>query len=363
MIASYTDRTVWINHKIERGPWGLFRADETGIADIPADITRHGRLDISVWAPSYSAEQYNRFSLQSKDRSIPTDYIKNRDDPDGHTQMQLDSSKAAVITLKRLIPGSIVEYANTVKWIISGRREWLRATQDASSGLFPHSNQEHKVVTDYDETLAKELTKLTEEAKVHDSKIKVGYTDRGAFRIQIIDRDLKNKVSGAVVLATSFTYMSSVLSNWNENGPILLQLTDENGEIEIPAELNKESDLQITIWAKGYRFKATRRTHYDCAPQPYRERFVPNCVVPANNQIPISEQSIIRVDLNNKVDREGSLREISALKEKILSLREQVKSGKAVEYSGSRLFDSFVTRSIGEAEDVLNGAAEKQVIQ
>ena len=85
--------------------------------------------------------------------------------------------------------------------------------------------------------------------------------------------------------------------------------------------------------------------------------------MPANNQIPISEQSIIRVDLNNKVDREGSLREISALKEKILSLREQVKSGKAVEYSGSRLFDSFVTRSIGEAEDVLNGAAEKQVIQ
>ncbi|MEK7223720.1 MAG: hypothetical protein AAB156_05550 [Pseudomonadota bacterium] len=363
MISSYTDRTVWINYKIERGPWGLFRTDNTGTVVVPSDITQHGRLDISVWAPTYSAEQYNRFSLRPKDRSTPLDYLRNRDDVDNHTQVQLDSSKAAVITLKRLIPGSTVEYANVVKWIISGRQEWLRAVQDPSSGFFPHSNQEQNVITDYDGTLLKELTKLTEEAKVHDSKIKVGYTDRGAFRIRVLDNDLKSRVSGAVVLTTSLTFMSSVLSNWDEKGPIFLQLSDKDGEIEIPAELNKESDLQITIWAKGYRSIATRRTHWVCAPQPFRERFVPNCVVPANNQISISEQSIKRVELNNKADREVSLREISALKEKILSLREQIKSGKAVEYTGSRLFDLFVTRSIGEAEDVLNGAAEIQVVQ
>lgn len=331
----------------------------------PSEITQHGFLEISAWVPSYSVELYRRFSSfpMPKDRSVPIDYFRHRDDIDGHTQIQLDPSKTAVIPLKRLIPGSAVEYANTIKWIMDWRRRWLDSVKSPSNNLFSHMSQEQLVVTDYDETLLKELTKLTEEAKVHDSKIKVGYTDRGVFRIRVLDNDLKSRVSGTVVLTTSLTFMSSVLSNWKENGPILLQLTDENGEIEIPAELNKESDLQITIWVKGYRSKATRRTHYDCAPQPYRERFVPNCVVPADNQVPISEQSIKRVDLNNKADRERSLREISALKEKIQSLRDQVKSGKTVEYSGSRLTDSFVTRSIGEAEDVLNGAAQKQVMQ
>ena len=105
MISSYTDRTVWINYKIERGPWGLFRTDNTGTVVVPSDITQHGRLDISVWAPTYSAEQYNRFSLRPKDRSTPLDYLRNRDDVDNHTQVQLASSKAAVITLKRLLPG------------------------------------------------------------------------------------------------------------------------------------------------------------------------------------------------------------------------------------------------------------------
>jgi hypothetical protein len=277
--------------------------------------------------------------------------------------MQLDSSKTAVIPLKKLIPGSTVEYANALKWIRGWLGQWLDAVKSSSNMLFAHKSQEQLVVTDYDETLLKELTKLTKEAKVHDSKIKVGYTERGTFRIRVLDNDLKSRVSGAVVLTTSLTFMSSVLSNWEEKGPVFLQLSDKDGEIEIPAELNKESDLQITIWAKGYRLTVTRRTHWDCAPRPYRERYAPNCVVPTNDRNPISEQSIKRVDLNNKVDREGSLREISALKEKILSLREQVKSGKAVEYLGSRISDSFVTRSIREAEDVLNGAAQKQVMQ